>query len=447
MDAAAAAATLGDGRGKAWGEAELLAHSLEAARRELAFVRHAIATGTLRALVERRAASKPASVELLRRFDREHGYLEAAAPRQREATLPAMTIDALWMPEVESFRRRVRGSYAPPSAPILVLLPCSQKKPYKTSRSHRAFARVLDDSGIRPLLHEVMITSPLGLVPRELEEVYPAQAYDIPVTGHWLRDEEAIVREQLAALLAKGQYRHVVVHAGQATFDVLRDLLPEETRHTCLHHPTRQDDLDRLAAELARLKPLVKADVAANGNGATAHPADRKLADLRALLSFQFSEEVAAELTDGAIAHGRMPFVKLERAGVQVGMTTIDRGVVSLTLEGAKALAARKTKRVMIGDFTPKKTSTLFAVGVVGADPDVRVGDEVAIVRASAPGVVLGCGVAQMDGATMTHLKRGVACTLRHLVSEKTKPSTEHTEGTEPSVVSVGSVDRRGGGA
>ncbi|MFO1532494.1 MAG: DUF5591 domain-containing protein, partial [Thermoplasmatota archaeon] len=143
------------------------------------------------------------------------------------------------MPEVEAFRRTFRDAYEPPrGARVLVLMPCSQRKPYKTSRSHRAMGRVLDDSGIRPLLHEVMITSPLGLVPREVEDIYPANEYDIPVTGHWSRDEEAAVKEQLAALLEKQDYEHVVVHAGQATFDILRHLLPEHVRHTCLHHPT-----------------------------------------------------------------------------------------------------------------------------------------------------------------------------------------------------------------
>ena len=34
-----------------------------------------------------------------------------------------------------------------------------------------------------------MVTSPLGLVPRDLEEVWPAGHYDIPVTGDWTQDE------------------------------------------------------------------------------------------------------------------------------------------------------------------------------------------------------------------------------------------------------------------
>lgn len=403
------AADLAAMKGGEWGFERLVAFNVDAARAELALVAHHVAKGTLRNLVERRVYAKAGSVELLRRLDREHHYLEAATPRHRPIALPAMTAEALTMPEVEAFRRTFRAGYEPPrAAKILLILPCSQRKPYKTSRSHRAFARVLDDSGIRGHLHEVMVTSPLGLVPREVEEVYPANQYDIPVTGHWMRDEEAIVREQLAALLSKHDYDHVIVHTGQATFDVMRDLLPEHVRHTCLHHPTSKEDLERLAAELQRLKPLVGAqDSRAAGR-------DRKLEDLRSLLTFQFGPAIAAEMTDGAEAHGRMPFVKLLKGGVQLGQTTPDRGVLSLTLDGAAILARHGVKRVRIQDFRPKGSSSLFAVGVDGADPDVRAGDEVVVVHKDD---VRACGVAQMDGASMTHLRRGVAVTLRHVAS------------------------------
>ncbi len=425
--------------GGTWDTQRLVAHNLEAARAELALVAQHIAKGTLRLLAERRIYAKPASVELLRRLDREHHYLEAATPKHRAVALPAMTVEALTMPEVEAFRRTFRSQYEPPrSAKVLLILPCSQRKPYKTSRSHRQFARILDDSGIRGHLHEVMVTSPLGLVPREIEEVYPANQYDIPVTGHWMRDEESIVRDQVANLLSKHDYDHVVVHTGQATFDVMRDLLPERVRHTCLHHPTSKEDLQRLADELARLKPLVGAqDARVAGR-------DRRLEDIRGLLTFQFGPPIAAEMTDGAETHGRMPFVKLLKDGVQLGQTTPDRGVLSLTLDGARILAKHGVKRVHIQDFKPKATSTLFAVGVEGADPDVRPGDEVVVVHKDD---VRACGVAQMDAASMTHLKRGAAVTLRHVVSAP-KQATESTETKElVSAISADSVARQGGRA
>jgi len=121
-------------------------------------------------------------------------------------------------------------------------------------------------------------------------------------------------------------------------------------------------------------------------------------------------------MTEGATTHGRMPFLKLEKAGVQLGMTTPDRGVLSLTLDGAKVLAAHQTKRVFIQDFPMRKTSSLFAVGVLGADADVRAGDEVVVLCGQE---VRGSGVAQMSAEEMTHLKRGVAVTLRHHAEAK----------------------------
>jgi archaeosine synthase len=430
------------GDGEPWDAARLAAHNLEAARRELDLVRHHIAKGTLRALVERRVYSSAPSVETLRRFDREHHFLESAAPRHRPIPLPAMTADAIWMPEVEAFRRAFRDAYEPPRTPkVLVLLPCSQRKPYKVSRSHRAFGRVLDDSGIRPLLHEVMITSPLGLVPRELEETYPASQYDIPVTGHWMRDEEAVVRDQLAALLTKHDYDHVVVHAGQGTFDVLRDLLPEHVRHTCLKHPTSPEDLERLAAELARLKETL------GGVDAWKAGRDRKLEDLRALATFQFGAAVADDLTAGAEAHGRMPFVKLVRKEadgreVQLAMTTPERGVLSLTLDGARILAKHGRKRVRIGDFRPKGTSSLFAVGVEGADPDVREGDEVVVVHGDD---IRAVGVARMSAESMTYLKRGVAVTLRHTAAAD-RPNRNPGNDGKPTLPEIPAIPVSSGG-
>ena len=44
------------------------------------------------------------------------------------------------------------------------------------------------------VIHEVIITSPLGIVPRELEIVYPAASYDIPVTGIWEGYEKKMIK-------------------------------------------------------------------------------------------------------------------------------------------------------------------------------------------------------------------------------------------------------------
>lgn len=409
---AEAEALYGDG---AWDVDDLMAFNLEQARQELARVRAAIQKGQLRALAERRCYTSPATVALLRRFDRQHGHLEAMTPARREEDVPCMTQESLWAPSVERFRRRFQDDYTPPAgADTLVLLPCSARKPYRLSTSHRYFQRALDDSGMRHRCHEVMVTSPLGLVPRDLEDTYPANRYDVPVTGHWNRDEEAIIRYQLAALLERGDYKHVVAHVSASTYTFLRDLLPDGTHHTGhTHHVQSKADCDRLRDTLREIK---KADAQ---KGDIAMHQQRKLMDLQGMLSHQVGPGAAEALVDGAKAHGKVPFVKLVKDGTQLGMTTIDRGMVSFTIEGADIVAAHETKRVFIEDFWPRKTGSLFAVGVTHADGDVREGDDVSVCFQGPDGVeVRACGTAQMNGVEMADMKRGVAVTLRHVRKE-----------------------------
>src|SRR5207249_7612127 len=102
----------------------------------------------------------------------------------------------------------------PPSARVLLLLPCSARKPYSASRSHRRFREAIQACKNPSVVHEVIVTSPLGLIPRELERFYPAGAYDIPVTGDWSRDEAAVVADDLEAFGESNRYDSVVAHLG-----------------------------------------------------------------------------------------------------------------------------------------------------------------------------------------------------------------------------------------
>ena len=58
-----------------------------------------------------------------------------------------------------------------------------------------------------------MVTSPLGLVPRDLEEIWPASHYDIPVTGDWTNDELIRTQTMLDSLLSRHNYNLVINHS------------------------------------------------------------------------------------------------------------------------------------------------------------------------------------------------------------------------------------------
>jgi predicted RNA-binding protein len=89
--------------------------------------------------------------------------------------------------DVLSFYERIVTAYSPPEGKdIALFLPCSAKKPYSLSRTHRAVRKRLEglEHGKRVRIHELIVSEPLGIVPREYEEVYPAAHYDM-VLGSW----------------------------------------------------------------------------------------------------------------------------------------------------------------------------------------------------------------------------------------------------------------------
>ena len=102
------------------------------------------------------------------------------------------------------------------------------------------------------------------------------------------------------------------------------------------------------------------------------------------------------------------------RDGVQLGMLTPERGMISLTLEGAEVLSQLNLNVIEIGDFD--LTGSLFSVGIVSADERIRPGDEVVIRR---NGELAGTGVSLMSGSEMADSRRGEAVKVRHKIKKK----------------------------
>ena len=89
--------------------------------------------------------------------------------------------ESLYRPEAVRWRQRME--LMKPLGDTVVLLPCSMKKPYSNSKSHQKFRKVSRS------FQELIITSPFGICPRELENTFPIQSYDVAVTGSWSQDE------------------------------------------------------------------------------------------------------------------------------------------------------------------------------------------------------------------------------------------------------------------
>ncbi len=263
----------------------------------------------------------------------------------------------------------------------------------------------------RRWLSEVIVTSPIGVVPRELERVFPAANYDLPVTGDWDAEEVEIAAEALATHLSKFDESCVVVaHVSGGYEEIVRHAEPDtrqEVIYTCTGQAhTAKASLDSLTEALRGLCASLSL---------TRAPSTEVVDTLRAVADFQFGPPAGDVLVpDGCRLTGRldrMVVVRTDRG--QLCAFVAPQGHLSLTLAGGEQLATLDRYWVAFEGHEIRGGS-LFAVGVTGADAAVRPGDEV-VVR-SDDGRVVAVGRSKMSGPEMCALESGVAVDIRHKV-------------------------------
>ncbi len=380
----------------AFDRADCAEHNVAVLRAELAEVRERIRRGSLRDFVSARVRHEPWLTAALRQFDEEGAYLERHAPVYRRARMEATTDDDLFRPAVTRFMSRVAERYTNRFDAPLVLLPCSAAKPYSESQSHGQFR---DAIGYRA--HMVSLSSPIGVVPQELECTYPAQHYDIPVTGRWTATERAVVSEALETYLTEQTYPRVIAHVPPGPYrDVVEraaDGAGVDPTFTVADHPTTDEALSALDDALA-------------GEHAYAR-ADRRAHTVRAIADYQFGPGGGDDVFQEVTTESPYPKHRVrDRDGTHLATMVPEYGLLALTIAGGRrwSASATPTKSVSIDAFVPH--GNVLAPGVREADPAIRVGDEVVVRGPSAFAV----GRARMHGSAMEESIRGIAVDVRH---------------------------------
>lgn len=384
---------------------DLVAHAEWQYAEEERLVRFHIGRQRLRELVEARTVSQPPLGVLLRAFDSVgFEYSENHMRVNSTTSTPYGIEESYRRPEMEWYRRWFcEGYVAPASKKVLALVPCSYTKPYSNSPTHRAFARSLSLAKTPGAIHIVSVTSPMGVVPKELEWTYPARNYDIPVTGNWTSEERKWVIEGVRKLTGSARYEFVVVHLSQRECGWLTDELPPSD--TCLW--TAGLDSPSSKAALARLE-----EAAVKLPSWPAPQAKVHMDEARSQLAFQFSREIAESLTpEDARLLGPPWFLRLAgKKGEILATWKEDRGCWHLTIEGAaRALDVSTDFHVAV---TPeiKLTGDLFAPGVISAGKRVRLGGEAILV---ADGKLIGVGEAVVPGEWLGAIRKGLVVRVR----------------------------------
>ena len=392
---------------------QILQHNYYQLHQELLIIRNAIQNNTLRDLVEQKVRSSSQLVTLLRYIDNEHySYIEKRTPMSMPESyiLQATSRESANRSEIKRFQQRIKNRYQKPKEKkILLLLPCSARKPYSFSKSHQRLQKAISKTTSPATIHEVIVTSPLGLVPRELELTYPASSYDISVTGEWFEDEKKLIQEQLETFLSTNQYEAIISH--------LPETLVQPPNHQKKPwHFSLIENSSTSKKSLASLTTLLNNALNSIESKSTLSKSDQKKQQVEQIAAFQFGKRLARTLLKDTIVKGKYPYLKIfDEYNQQLGMIPDGRGLISLTAEGGEKICHFSEYTVTIDTgFTVK--GSILSPGVINADDSIRRGDDVIVIQGED---YLGVGVAMMNGNEMKKRLYGEAVNMRHKIKKE----------------------------
>ena len=329
-------------------------------------VRSAIASGTLRSLAEQQSLNSPKLVEHMRFFDK---LVNESNNVMRIHPLGVDRIDYLSTTShqdssVGQWVDFISNQYQVPEKldNVLVLLPCSARKPYRLSKSHRKFIQALGTNAC----HEVMVTSPLGLVPRDLEDVWPAAFYDIPVTGDWSRDELYRINSMVRNLVVRHNYECIINHSGMDLeiegFDVI---------------DTRQGESSGSRNALQRLTDAVQTAK----EELRIHRRKGERVNLDRFMSISRYLHKSDEWLNDCKVRGKPPRWKIERDGKQIALWSFERAGFSFSKEAVKYLdSCSALPRVHLVDDVKWKGDLHYGI-VKSFESGIRMGQDLIVMQ------------------------------------------------------------------
>lgn len=102
--------------------------------------------------------------------------MDRIIPKSERSEEPLDTENIIHHPDMERANEWIVTEYEIPSRKICIFVPCSKKKPYHTSPSHRKFDEIIYSMLNEDDVHIVTFGT-CGVVPRELDVEYPFMNY------------------------------------------------------------------------------------------------------------------------------------------------------------------------------------------------------------------------------------------------------------------------------
>ena len=305
-----------------------------------------------------------------------------------------------YRPDFQEFRERVITHFEPePWTSLIVLLPCSAKKPYSESKSHKRFLRILRTFPEFPCFQEIIITSPLGAIPRQLENVYPINIYDISVTGEWDEQELTLASLTLIKLLKKYDDRiPIICHLDG---DYLNIVTYAMNRLNNKFYFSKIGEKVTSIKSLESLKSLIDSHKEDFTPEKIPYQIPHKTTNLATwtrkiekILDFQYGLNSGIKIIDGGVKirknkDGTQIELIEKKSGYNLGTFRTDTGQIVLSFNGAGKLKPYdKISNILVFDGEKIEGTTLFRPGVIEYSPDLMPNQYILILNKSKTDII-----------------------------------------------------------
>jgi 7-cyano-7-deazaguanine tRNA-ribosyltransferase len=213
-------------------ETFLAEHNLYVCQAELKRIKQAIRDGKLWEHLEMRTHAHPALFTALKKLKNHGDFIEKYSPTVKRSGLFFFSSVGLARPEVAHYRNQMLERYCPPeNARVLLLAPQTRKKPFHKAHEFNRLKQVSKRLGeeLSGNVHVCFYTAPFGIIPLELDEVYPLSQHEIALP----LDRETVdyVARQVSDYIKRAHYETVVLlHDPQQWGDSVKKLC----KGTCL---------------------------------------------------------------------------------------------------------------------------------------------------------------------------------------------------------------------
>jgi 7-cyano-7-deazaguanine tRNA-ribosyltransferase len=215
-------------------ETFLAEHNLYVCVAELKRIKQAIRDGRLWEQVEMRMHAHPALLTALKKLKIHEDFIEKFSPTTKKSGVFFFSSVGLARPEVSHYRKRMQERFrSPESARVLLLAPQTRKRPFHKAHEFNMIKQVSNRLGqeLSGQIHVCFYAAPFGVIPIELDEVYPLSQHEITLP----LDQETVdyVATHVSRYITHMHYETVVLlHDPQNWGETVKELC----KITCLQN-------------------------------------------------------------------------------------------------------------------------------------------------------------------------------------------------------------------